>query len=312
MEGQMPRRVPWDVDDPKGPDLFAFAQGPVDGARHVLRASKRKTDPHRIRGKRTLRSQANGLCHALPRDDVSLPLVGAHERSAEPLEGRHAAEVGAMGVGERDVLEVAWGPADPPDALEYTLSVGVEQGVHQGELALVLEEIRAGAPALPLADGVHALGYTHRSHSTALDRISGKADHRKSAAGPSLTRPDSVRARFPDQRTKEETDDLWRSRAVWIRPLRQVRWAGVASRILGLDRALEVVPQHLGLELLDLRGGDRPPSGGAARRKRQKRSQSPALADACHDAAPRLPMCQRSRRWPSDAVRPLPTNCVTG
>lgn len=83
-----------------------------------------------------------------------------------------------MGVGKGDVLEVARGPADTPDAIEYTLSVGVEQRVHQGELAALLEEIGVNAPALPLADAVHALGDTHRSHSTALDRVSKMAEHR--------------------------------------------------------------------------------------------------------------------------------------
>ena len=67
-----------------------------------------------------------------------------------------------MGVGEGDVLEVAWRPADIPDAIEYTLTVGVEQRVHQGELAVLLEEIGVDAPTLPLADAVHALGDTHR------------------------------------------------------------------------------------------------------------------------------------------------------
>jgi hypothetical protein len=39
----------------------------------------------------------------------------------------------------------------------------------------LLEEIGVDAPTLPLADAVHALGDAHRSHSTALDRISKMA-----------------------------------------------------------------------------------------------------------------------------------------
>ena len=75
-------------------------------------------------------------------------------------------------MGKRNLLEVAWGPADTPDAIEYKLAVGVKQGVHQCEFALLLEEIRVDAPALLLADAVHALGDTHRSHCTAVERIS--------------------------------------------------------------------------------------------------------------------------------------------
>jgi hypothetical protein len=65
-------------------------------------------------------------------------------------------------VGEGDVLEVAWGPADTPDAIEYPLTVGVEQRVHQGELSVLLEEVRVDPPTLALANAVHALGDTHR------------------------------------------------------------------------------------------------------------------------------------------------------
>ena len=36
--------------------------------------------------------------------------------------------------------------------------LAVEQGVHQGELAVLLEEIRVDTPVLLLADAVHALG----------------------------------------------------------------------------------------------------------------------------------------------------------
>ena len=153
MEGQVPWGVPGDVDDPKRPDLVAFTQAPVDRARRVFRAPKRETDPHRIRGKGALRPQADRLCQALAGDDVGLPLVGAHQRPTEPLQPRQAAEVGAMGVGEGDVLEVAWGPADTPDAIEHRLSVGVEQRVHQGAASLriwtgldpPLETMRAAA-----------------------------------------------------------------------------------------------------------------------------------------------------------------------
>ena len=35
-----------------------------------------------------------------------------------------------MGVGKY-LLEVTWGPAEAPDAIEYKLAVGVEQRVHQ-------------------------------------------------------------------------------------------------------------------------------------------------------------------------------------
>src|SRR5262249_7071378 len=98
--------VPGDVYDPKRTHLVAFGQPPVDRAWRVPRASKREPNPERVRGEGAARAQANRLRQAGAFNDVGLPLVGVDQRAAEAFERRQAAEVRAVGVRERDVLEI--------------------------------------------------------------------------------------------------------------------------------------------------------------------------------------------------------------
>ena len=169
MKGHRSRRVPGDVQHAKRTDLISLVEAAVDRARRVLGAPEREPDPHRGGGERAARPHADGLCEALAGDDVGLPLVRVHDRPAEPLQGRQAAEMRAMRVGERDVREIARGSADRPDPLEHHRGVRVEERVHERQLVAVLEQIGVYAPTLRLAEAVHPVSDLHQPHSMPLD-----------------------------------------------------------------------------------------------------------------------------------------------
>jgi hypothetical protein len=69
--------------------------------------SQGEPNPERIGGEGAAWAQADGLRQALAADDVGLPLVGVDLRPTDAFQLGQAAEVRAVGVGERDVLEMA-------------------------------------------------------------------------------------------------------------------------------------------------------------------------------------------------------------
>jgi hypothetical protein len=82
--------------------------------------------------------------------------VREHLRPRLALQGRQAAEVGAVRVREHDALEVARDPAELPDRIQHLERVVGEERVHERQLAAALDEERADASARGAAEAVDA------------------------------------------------------------------------------------------------------------------------------------------------------------
>src|SRR4051794_22692263 len=156
QNARWPGEWPGAYSTSSGPNASPVREQLVHRTGNMLRPAKPEPELERNQPQRLPRPDADGLRAAIAADDVCLPLVPVQPRAARLHERRHPAEMRTMRVRDRDPSQVLGALAELPDRLEQEPAVGLEQRVHERELAAVVDQERVGVPSLAVAETVDA------------------------------------------------------------------------------------------------------------------------------------------------------------
>jgi hypothetical protein len=161
VERDVARRMAGGVEDAQRADLALVLEMAVDRTGRMLGSSQRQAGLERPQPKGLHRPDRDRLRPAIARDDVRLPLVRPHRCAARALEGGGAAQVGAMTVGDDDVLQILRAVPEPAQRPEHAAPVRLEERVDEDEAVAAVEEEGADATALLASEHVDARRELH-------------------------------------------------------------------------------------------------------------------------------------------------------
>ena len=135
----MAGRVTGGEDDGQRPDPVSFVDEMIDFDGRVLRDVEIERDLQRPGADGAVGAAGDGLGHTVGRNDVGFPLMGIDRRTAQFLEPRESAEVGAVGVGLNEVFDIGRRTADAGQLFQNEARVGIEQRIDDCHALSVVE-----------------------------------------------------------------------------------------------------------------------------------------------------------------------------